>query len=260
MSKLIKAVYFSPTGSTRKVIEAIVEGGKALGNCAFEMHDVTLPKNRGAEIFCGADDALLLAFPVYAGRLPIQVIEQLRSCKAEGAPAVIVACYGNRHYDNSIAEAASLLQEAGFTVVLAGAFSCQHSFTANVGAGRPDAADIAAAEEFGRMIVGKLSAGNLEAIAIPGEVPTDASPTFDTFAPAVADECSSCSLCAGACPAGAIGEDGAYQAPEKCFACGACIKACPQGARSYKLDLLSPLVGMLEGNCAARREPEFFTE
>lgn len=59
-----------------------------------------------------------------------------------------MVCFGNRNYDDALIELRDLLESTGFRTVAAGAFVGEHSFSYTLGAGRPDAADIAKAEAF----------------------------------------------------------------------------------------------------------------
>ena len=87
--------------------------------------------------------------PVYSGRVPAVLIDCIDQFEGDGAKAVVVGVYGNRHYDDALLEAADLLGERGFKVIAAGAFIGEHSMAPRVGAGRPDADDLAVAAQFG---------------------------------------------------------------------------------------------------------------
>jgi flavodoxin len=62
----LKLAYFSPTGTTRAVLQGIARG---LGGTA-EHFDITPPAARISPLFASDDDLLVLGVPVYMGRVP----------------------------------------------------------------------------------------------------------------------------------------------------------------------------------------------
>lgn len=59
------------------------------------------------------------------------------------------------------------MRERGFNPVAAGAFVSEHSYSTGetpIAAGRPDADDMKAAEEFGRQVGEKLASGNFSSV------------------------------------------------------------------------------------------------
>lgn len=49
-----------------------------------------------------AADVLLFSMPVYGGFIPRLCAEMAEKLRGEGTPAIIVAVYGNRHYDYAL--------------------------------------------------------------------------------------------------------------------------------------------------------------
>ena len=158
-SKVVKC-YFSPTQSTKSIVQAVSEGILGKTDSTAADFDLTLPSARGnwaAGIgVMGAEDALVLGFPVYAGRVPKIFLQELKQLKGEGTPAVIIATYGNRAIDDAALEAADVLGEQGFQVAGLVSFPCEHSFTVNVASGRPNSDDIKEAHKLGNQIAEKL--------------------------------------------------------------------------------------------------------
>ena len=105
-----------------------------------------------------AGEPVLVSMPVYAGRIPSICREMLLAhLKGHGNPAIAVAVYGNRDYDDALVELQDLLEENGFCVIAGAAFVAQHSIFTKVAAGRPDEDDRRRMAEFGAMCREKLS-------------------------------------------------------------------------------------------------------
>ena len=114
-------VYFSPTGNTEKIAEAVARGCAESGG-QFEKlcrRDITLPPEREKTLsFCG-EDLVVFAMPTYAGRLPNKIMPFVRDrVQGEGALAVPVVTYGNRSADDSLMELNLLLRVNGFRTLL----------------------------------------------------------------------------------------------------------------------------------------------
>ena len=140
----ITTVYFSATYTTHRIVSHLA---KRLSEEVKE-YDITnnAPSN---EIIIPKDELLIVGIPVYAGRVPKMAVDRIRQFKGEGSPAIAVAVYGNRHYDDALLELSDLLSENGFQIISAGAFIAQHSIFPKVGAHRPDADDYLLMNVFG---------------------------------------------------------------------------------------------------------------
>ena len=56
----------------------------------------------------GPDDLVLFGVPVYGGRIPSPAVQTLRRMQGSRTPAVLVAAYGNRAYDDALLELADI--------------------------------------------------------------------------------------------------------------------------------------------------------
>ena len=55
-------------------------------------------------------DTLLFAMPVYGGYIPSFCAELVKNLVGNNTPAIIMAVYGNRHFDNALIQAKDLSQ------------------------------------------------------------------------------------------------------------------------------------------------------
>ena len=259
MAASVHAVYFSPTGSSRAIAqEAASVLAQNLSLTHAEDWDWTFPEGRAAAYNVSAGDVLVFAFPVYGGRVPQLLIEPLERLAGQGAHVVPLAVYGNRHYDDALLEAIELLNTRQFSVLAAGAFVAEHSYTSRVGTGRPDTDDMASLAAFARKAANRIAQGPGAIVLVPGNRPYKALPPAVDIRPITLDGCTECGLCASVCPVRVISDAAPSQTASGCVRCCACVKICPEQARIFDDPLVNRIVGMLETNCLARREPEIF--
>jgi len=243
----IWTLYFSPTGSTKTVIDTI--GGVISGMLDTEepeVVDFTQPRMREKNLTFVENDIVLIGVPTYAGRVPNKIMPFIKeNLKGNGAYAVPVVTYGNRSFDDSLAELADLLEENGFRLLGGGAFPCQHAFAETLATGRPDMMDVLQALQLGEAVVNNMACDHvLKAEAFPGSHPagpyyvpkgTDGQPAKFLKAKPVTDQdkCTKCGICAKVCPMGSIDPASAYEATGICIKCQACIKKCPVDAKRF---------------------------
>lgn len=259
-----KLFSFSPTGTTQKVLEGIAQG---LGWPEAEKFDLTRPKAQ-AQGVCDSGVLTVIGSPVYAGRLPAEAVRRLRPLRGKGGPAVLVVVYGNRAYEDALLELSNLALELGFFPVGAGAFIGEHSFSTPatpVAVGRPDAADLRLAREFGQAVAAKLAASPgtaaMDPLVVPGNMPYRDGATTGGLAPeTMADECERCGQCVTACPVGCVHleESGVVTDKTACIRCCACVKGCPTGARVMTDASIQAIATRLAANCKDRKAPEYF--
>ena len=203
--KKVKLVYFSPTGTSRKVLESIAKG---TGLKEVEHIDLTPPDGAEKAIPPFSDELVILGAPVYGGRLPVEAIRRLKRLKGSQTAAVLVVLYGNREFEDALLELKNLSIELGFVPVAGGAFIGEHSFATEdrpIAAGRPDGRDVQKAMEFGARIKEKVTAlESLEAqadVEIPGRFPYEGGAREMTCSPATdKDACTVCGDCAEVWP------------------------------------------------------------
>ena len=229
--KKIHAIFFSATGTTRKIIDTIARGCDVN---EIERHDLLLKKQN--DTYIPENEIAIFGMPVYAGRIPAISAESLRHFTGKHTPAIIACTYGNRAYDDALLELRNIVEEQGFIVVSAGAFIAQHSIVPHVGTGRPDIRDIAEATEFGRKSISILSASEWreeKQLSLPGNNPYREAGNIP-LKPKTRRSCTRCGLCAQQCPAQAIDAENPHRLDEsRCISCAHCIAICPRHAKHF---------------------------
>ena len=244
--KKVWSVWFSATGTTEKVVSAIAGDIAEKLGVPCESRSFNSPASRKEEMNFQQGDLVVLGVPVYAGRVPNLILPYVQgSIHGNGALAVPVVLYGNRNFDDGLMELRNVMRDNGFAPIAAGAFVGEHSFSKTLGAGRPDADDMALAHALADKAVERVNAGVTELVAVEGcdpirpyYTPMDrngepikdflkAKPVTD------ADKCVKCGLCARLCPMGSIDFEDFSNVVGKCIKCCACVKKCPMGAKYF---------------------------
>lgn len=269
--KQVWSVYWSATGNTRKVAEEIAqELAKALDR-PLKTLDFTSPRARETAMAFEAGDLVVFATPTYAGKVPNKMLPYIQEQTAgNGALAVPVVTFGNRSYDNSLAELAATLEQNGFHSVGAGAFACRHAFTDVLADGRPDYDDRKQAQDFAAQVADKVK--GLTEIPGPVQVPGDAAAPY--YVPKGTDgqpakflkakpktdlsKCCNCGACARACPMGAIDPADVSSVPGTCIKCQACVRKCTRHAKYFDDPAFLSHVAMLEQNFTEPKKNEVF--
>ena len=241
----IRAVYFSPTGTTRKIITATAKRLSKTLKTSIEEYDFTLPKARTRTLQFSDSDLVVFGTPVYAGRVPNILLPYLNTIQGNGALAIPIVLFGNRDYDDALIELRDILENNGLHTIAAGAFVGEHSFSRILAKDRPDMKDMNTVDEFVRKINEKYETNTLlYPIPVSGTpypyrnyyTPRDrqGNPVdIRKVKPLTNDRCNDCKYCAKVCPMGSISYDNVREFTGICIKCGACIKKCPKQAKYY---------------------------
>ncbi len=228
MKRHVTAIYFSPTGTSRKGTRAIAK----VFDEEYTNMDITMLDEEVPITEFGAEELVVFGAPVYSGRLFQGSVEQFRQLKGDNTPCVITVTYGNRHYDDALLELSDLVKSLGFVPIAAAALVGEHTY-GEIQLERPNEDDIEEDEAFAKAVIEKLDIMNtLEAISVPGNSPYKDGGTRGKFRPSTLHTCTSCGLCARKCPAGAIDKKKVHVIDEdKCISCFRCIKSCRMHAK-----------------------------
>lgn len=266
---------FSPTGTSRQNMMAVVKG---LGIEDVAHRDLTLCDSDSFSFTLHSSlDVVIFSAPVYGGKVAPTALARMEQVRGEDTPAILLVTYGNRNFEQALSQLADFVCERGFRPIASAALVGEHSYsnaTYPIAVGRPDAADLASVEEFGKRIATKLNTQEgVRQINVAEEMPHLETPEFSLLAfrafvqeytrqqqenpvkvyPSASKEaCTHCGKCVTLCPTQAItlGKEEVSD-PMRCIRCCACVKGCPSGARTF----LSPFAKPLSENFQIRCEP-----
>lgn len=259
ISKAI-VVYYSPTNTSKKTATAIMKGT----GLDYDYIDLTPPDAELKSHELAEDELAIIAAPVYSGRIPPVAVARIKKLKGNNTPAVLVAVYGNRAFEDALLELKDITTELGFKMVAGAAFIGQHSFDSPdtpIATGRPDASDIKKAKEFGAKVINRLTGlKDIPELEVPGDRPYRKGGSGEPRSPETNPEtCILCGMCARVCPTGCVDvTDKVVTEKSKCTACSACVQNCPTGARHWAHEGVQKAAKWLSTDYSKRREPEMF--
>lgn len=269
--KRVIGLYWSATGNTKKVVRACANQMALSFVCPMEEYDFTSAVARRKVLRFKEDEFVIIGSPTYAGKLPNKILPDFQTkLLGNNTFAVALVTYGNRAYDNSLAELTDTLNGNGFTVVGAAAFVCRHAFTDKLAYGRPDEKDLMQGRDFCRHIAEHIMYEDLSALTlkVPGDpaapyyVPKgiDGQPAkFLKAKPKTdPDKCTMCGECVHLCPMESIDSEDPSNVIGICIKCQACIRGCKQDAKYFDDQAYLSHIAMLEANYQQPKENEFF--
>jgi ferredoxin len=260
----VKSIYFSPNGTTKRVVEAIADTIQVESSNRIDM---TSPETETRNFGELKDEMVIIGTPVYSYRVPSIATSRLRRLKANNTPAVVVVVYGDVAYMDALLELHDIAAETGCKPVAAGVFIGEHSLLP-FASGRPDTEDLKKAEDFGKKIRDKLDGiktlDDIPPIQVPGIRPyrnMESTPQefIQTYPLTRETLCIKCGTCVSVCPAGAITINDTVQTEqEACILCCACVKNCPAQARVMDSPHYREILESMKKKVPERKEPETF--
>ena len=256
----IKLVYYSPTGTGKKIGTEISKG---IG-LDYVPIDLTLPSSASKSYTIAKNELAVFVIPVYGGLIAQVALDRIKQVNGDDTPAVLVAMYGNRHFDDALLELKDVTEELGFKAVAGSAFIGRHSFDTEdtpIASGRPDSEDIKKAQDFGVKVMEKIGGlTKVPDLEVPGNHPYKARGSGEPRSPETNPEtCILCGACEQVCPVGCIKVTDMVETDKtKCTACTACVQNCPTGARYWDHPGIINASKWLAEKCSTRREPEVF--
>lgn len=265
------ALCYSATGTTERTVKTLAEELAAKLERPMEQLSFTKPMERTREYYFQETDLVVVGSPTYAGKLPNKIMpDYQKRLHGNGALAVPVVTFGNRSYDNALAELCAVLEANGFHTVAAGAFVSQHAMTDELGYGRPGWSDQFEMKGFAGSVA--LKVRGLAEVPDPVQVPGD--PNAPYYVPKGTNgepvnflkakpkthqkKCTNCGACARLCPMGAIDLKNFSNVPGTCIKCQRCVRKCTKGAKYFDDPAMLDHVAMLEREFTEPKENEMF--
>lgn len=247
----LSKVYFSPSGTTEKVVNEIAK------NFNMNRENYDLLSFNDEKSF--DNELVIIGIPVFNGRIPKTARERLSKMKGNQTKTIVVLNYGNMEYGDALLELTELLKENNFQIIGVATTVSQNALFKPIAHNRPDENDLIRINEFSQKIIEKLKDNTENEIFVSGykPYPDYTTPAFSV----ICDEnlCTECLDCAYTCPEDAIMEDKPKMTKiSDCTRCSTCINVCSEGARSfsgaeYELEKEDAMNNFLE-----RKEAEFF--
>ncbi len=250
MLKSVDFYYFSPTGGTEKAGRAIAAAVAETVN-AINLSDKAV-KNPSS-------DVIVVAAPVFSGRIPEILAKKIAVLNGEGKKAITAVVYGVRAYEDALLELNNTMKSSGFEVIASAALVAQHSIVPEVGAGRPDKADIKETQQFAKNILNAIKDSKTGTITVPGNFPYK-EVKKGSATPISLANCNGCGHCACVCPAEAvkITDNKVLTDVDKCIMCMACVAKCPVKSRVLPPPIQKGLTQKLSTFKDIHRENEFY--
>jgi ferredoxin len=260
----LNLIYYSATATTQKIVKEIGQNLKFEKTTEYNLakisaENISQISNR---------DLTIIGLPVYAGRLPINVIESLKTIQANQSPVVIIVVYGNRAYDDALLELRDIVKQCGFKTIAGAAFIAEHSYSSKdtpIAHGRPDKQDLVLCQDFASLINNKLASlkdtSKIIEPDIPGNFPYKERKILadDVYPDSNSNNCTNCGICVHVCPTDAISIAPTVKTNGTlCTWCCACVKSCPNEARIFNNPTINALKDKLFNICSIRKEPEFY--
>ncbi|MCQ2970280.1 MAG: 4Fe-4S binding protein [archaeon] len=250
--KKITRIFFSPSGTTKKIVDKIAT------NFKYEKEICDLLHFNDTKEFTDSD-IVIVGMPVFSGRIPKTARNRLLKLTGNNTKAIAVANYGNAKVGDALIELVDILKENNFDVIAAISTVSHHSIFNGVAVGRPDTADMEKINEFEQKCVEKLESGESLNSEVPGNRPYADYKQLPFIVSCDQNKCIFCYDCVTFCPENAIpDEDPADVDLDICSRCTACIHICQEDARSFTGEAFETKKPVFESENSERKEVELY--
>ena len=264
-------VYFSPSGSTEKIVKLVAEDIPGL---PVETHDLLTSESREKKYTFGKNDLVVFGC-MTAGKLFTKTDEVFDCLQGNETPFIGLVTYGNTYYGIALTEMLKRAEANGFVVAALGAFVARHSIDPSFGAGRPDDKDKKIIRDFAHKAYEKVLNGDLtlhtqpktgwsslemgnKIIAYREEHPDEPYTLPASYkAKEISDKCVKCGTCVRHCPVDAINIEEKTFDIEACIGCWGCRNRCPRHAIKSTSREMADIMKSV-GTLTERLEPEIF--
>lgn len=224
--KKLSKVYFSPSGSTEKIVNEVAK--------SFNMNRENYDLLSFDDEKTFDDELVIIGVPVFNGRIPKTAQKRLSKMKGTDTKTIVILNYGNMEYVDALLELTELLKENGFNIIGIATTVSENSLFSQIAHGRPDENDLKKISEFSKNVYEKIENGDENEIFVGGYKPfvEHEIPQFNVEC----DDslCVECLDCAYTCPEDAIDESTPTMTSiDDCSRCSTCINICSEGARSF---------------------------
>lgn len=270
----IHLVYFSPSGSTEKVVRKIASVITESKNLPVETHNLLTPASRQRKYDFGENDLVILGW-MTAGMLFGNTDEMFACLNANNTPLIGLITYGNGYYGVALTEMKRKSESRGFIVTSLAAFVSRHSIAPTFGEGRPDSHDELIIADFAKRSFEKILSGDYVMHNLPKThwssseqankiiayretniEPYHIPPSYKTKE--ISDACVKCGTCVRNCPVDAIDIENKTFDLERCIGCWGCVNRCPKHAVINTSKDMSEIMKTFSSAFEKRLEPEIF--
>lgn len=238
---MVVGIYFSPTGGTRRIAAYVSRMLAHRLDTDYRLQSYTLPAERTNWQPIDSQDIIVWASPVYAGKTPNKMLDfATQALQGHGNKGIAIAVFGNRDYDNALAEMTAIMCQGGITPIAAAAIVDRHVFAANdIASDRPNDNDFNQINNW----IESIDLNTEQVVSVPGSadapyyrpLKNDRTPAnFLKAKPQLnVSRCHSCGQCQHVCPMGSITFHGTPDFGGICIKCQACIQTCTSQALSF---------------------------